>query len=96
VEVVCQQFEPLPTDPAIRKWNEGKSVVRIPSYAIAKGQHSQATRALTEFVTHSPDIFIDQLKIGKDPLVALILGEAQRVSRKVRWFYKSYVGWKDV
>jgi hypothetical protein len=83
VSVICQQFNPLPMDPVVRKWNQGKSEVRIPSFAIAKGQLSEATRALTTFATGSPDVFIDQLKSGKDPLVVLTMQEAQRLSHKV-------------
>ena len=83
IKITCQEFRPLPGDGTERKWNDGQSVVRIPSYAIAKNHYSPTRKALETYFNENRDSFLEELDINQDELVKLTLKEARRQANRV-------------
>lgn len=82
--IKCQEFVPIQTDPLERRWNSGHSAVALPPFAIASGQLAGTRRLLDRYLRDNLDMFMQELMFGQDPLVAMTLQEALRISPKVR------------
>jgi hypothetical protein len=68
-----------------KNWNrEGEIVkLKLPTYAIARGQRTNTERALNEILDRYRTLLLSELQCGQDDIIQQTLQEANRQAQQV-------------
>lgn len=81
IEIVVQNFVPVPEDVLHKKWVRGNEIVTfdMPAYAIPPKQKKRALQALEACFNLYWDVLVSEFNLGQDELVSAALDEGKRI-----------------